>query len=123
MDRSVILNSFKEYAKRIYDIRRLSSPIISEDDTADNYSSRLQENFRKIGELAAINREMLDDLLYPLLNSDDALDNGIAEDLNELADILLSIAEDGDDECENLDLTVSSLIMDRLLKDADRKTI
>ena len=120
MDDSVILSSFKEYAKRIYDIRRLSSPVISNDDTADNYSTRLQNNFKKIGELAEINRRMLDDLLYPLINSEDKLDNDVVDDLNELADILLTIADD-DDECENLDLTVSSLIMDRLLADADRK--
>ncbi|MCR4586083.1 MAG: HD domain-containing protein [Lachnospiraceae bacterium] len=120
MDDSNRLSIFREYAGRIHDVRQLSSPAITEGDTAENYSTRLKENFRRIGEIAAINRRMLDEELYPLIESSDSLDKATAEDLNELADLLLSITE-GDDECENLDLTVSSIIMERLLTDAEQK--
>nr|MCR5281895.1 hypothetical protein [Lachnospiraceae bacterium] len=71
MNNEEIRRIFQEYAQRAYDIRRLSSPSITKDDTADNYSERLQVNFRKIGELAAINRNMLDELLYPIIHSED----------------------------------------------------
>ncbi len=111
---------FQEYAQRAFDIRRLSSPSITKEDTADNYSERLQGNFRKIGELAAVNRRMLDELLYPLLESDDELDKAVAEDLNELSEMLLNIASVNDD-FENLDLPIASLITGRLLADAERK--
>ncbi|MCR4642828.1 MAG: hypothetical protein K5697_12470, partial [Lachnospiraceae bacterium] len=115
-----IRESFRQYAERISIIRRLSSPRINREDTVENYSARLQENFRKIGDLASINRRVLDTELYPLLNSTEDLDSRLVEELNELADILLSIAGE-DDECENLDLPVSSMISDRLLMDADQK--
>ncbi|MBR5419743.1 MAG: HD domain-containing protein [Lachnospiraceae bacterium] len=120
MNSEEIRESFRQYAERISTIRRLSSPTIDREDSAENYSTRLQENFKQIGALAAINRHMLDTELYPLLNSSENLDNHLAEDLNELADILLSLASKTDD-CENLDLPVSSLIVDRLLIDADQK--
>ena len=120
MHNEEIRDSFRQYAERVSIIRRLSSPRINREDTAENYSARLQENFRKIGDLASINRRMLDTELYPLLNSTEDLDSRLVEELNELADVLLSVADEGDD-CEKLDLPVSSMIADRLLMDADQK--
>ncbi|MCR5250585.1 MAG: HD domain-containing protein [Lachnospiraceae bacterium] len=119
-NRSDIRESFRQYAERIATIRRLSSPSIKQDDSAETYCTHLQENFKKIGDLAAINRQMLDRELYPLLNSPETLDSHLVEDLNDLADILLSLAAETDDG-DNLDLPISSLIIDRLLVDADRK--
>ncbi|MBR4760967.1 MAG: hypothetical protein IK078_12590, partial [Lachnospiraceae bacterium] len=120
MKYSDLLNSFKGYADRTYKIRSLSSPIIDRNDTSENYSKRLQENFRQIGELAAINRKMLDEELYPLLRSKDQLDDIVAEELNQLADMLLNVAGENDD-FENLDLPITSMITDRLLAEADHK--
>ena len=120
MNNSDLLNSFKGYADRTYKIRSLSSPIIDSDDTPDNYSRRLQENFRQIGKFAAINRKMLDDELYPLLRSEDRLDDTVAEELNQLADMLLNVAGENDD-FENLDLPITSMITGRLLSEAEHE--
>ena len=94
MEIESIKKEFEEYAKRMSDIRILSSPSIKKFDSAESYSERLSSNFKKIGELAAINREMLDSKLYPLLNSEDALDGELSDELEELADTLLSVAGD-----------------------------
>ncbi|MBO4375556.1 MAG: hypothetical protein J5829_10675 [Lachnospiraceae bacterium] len=116
MEIESIKKEFEEYAKRMSDIRILSSPSIKKFDSAESYSERLSSNFKKIGELAAINREMLDSKLYPLLNSEDALDGELSDELEELADTLLSVAGDEED-FENLDLPIAFLIGERLLKD------
>ena len=47
-----IKKEFEEYAKRMSDIRILSSPSIQRSDSAESYSDRLSNNFKKIGELA-----------------------------------------------------------------------
>ncbi|MBR3307960.1 MAG: HD domain-containing protein [Lachnospiraceae bacterium] len=120
MNNSVIRESFKQYVERVAMIRKLSSPVIDRDDSADHYAAHLQENFRKIGDLAAGNREMLKNELFPLLESSETLDSRLVEDLNELADILSSIASE-EDNCEILDLPVSSMITERLVQDADQK--
>ncbi len=120
MNNNEIRRIFQEYAQRAYDIRRLSSPAITKDDTADNYSERLQANFRKIGELAAINRNMLDELLYPIINSENELDRAVAKELMELSERLLNVATT-DDDFENLDLPIASMINEKLLKDAEKE--
>ena len=118
MDIEAIKKEFHEYADRMSVIRQLSSPGIKRYDSADDYSERLQDNFREIGRLAAINREMLDNELYPLLDSEESLDEGLADELEKLAEMLLSIA-DMEGGFENLDLPVSAMIRGRLLKDAE----
>ncbi|MCR5250950.1 MAG: HD domain-containing protein [Lachnospiraceae bacterium] len=115
-----IRESFLQYAERISLIQQLSSSLIDGEESADTYSDHLKERFRKIGELAAINRNMLDNELFPLLRASGDLDTHLAEELNELADILFSIAS-GNEDGENLDLPVSSMIADRLILDADHK--
>ena len=93
MDIEAIKKEFHEYADRMSVIRQHSSPGIKRYDSADDYSERLQDNFREIGRLAAINREMLDNELYPLLDSEESLDEGLADELEKLAEMLLSIAD------------------------------
>ena len=78
MDISSIKDEFNKYAERMLEIRKLSSPDIKKFDNADDYSKRLRHNFQKIGRLAAVNREMLDKELYPLLNSTDELADELA---------------------------------------------
>lgn len=119
MDLQLLEKEFHEYAERMAEIKRLSSPKIKTMDKADDYSERLQENFKEIGRLAAINRKMLDEELYPLLESQGELDERVADELEELADMLLTIAGIEED-FENLDLPMSALIRDKLLKDAEK---
>ncbi len=115
METESIKKEFEEYAKRMSEIRILSSPNIKKFDSAESYSERLSSNFKKIGELAAINREMLDSKLYPLLDSEEVLDGKLADELEELSTMLLNVA--GDEEYETLDLPIASMIADKLLKD------
>ncbi len=117
---SSIREEFVKYAERMAEIKRLSSPDIKVFDSADDYSERLRFNFQRIGRLAAQNREMLDQELYPILNSNDALTKEEEEELKNLSDMLLNVAGI-DAEFENLDLPISSLITERLLYDANEK--
>ncbi len=116
MKEASLKKEFKEYADRMLEIRKLSSPDIKKFDSPDDYSKRLRHNFQKIGRLAAINRNMLDKELYPLLNSEENLGEELSDLLEELADTLLNVAGD-EDEFENLDLPIATLIADKLLED------
>ncbi|MCR4585430.1 MAG: HD domain-containing protein [Lachnospiraceae bacterium] len=120
MDITELKESFRQYTDRMMEIRQLSSPLINKDDTAGDYSRRLKNNFRRIGQLASINRKMLDEELYPLLESSGPIDEALTEELEILAETLLTVAGASDD-FENLDLPITSLISERLLNDAVEK--
>ena len=111
---------FKKYTDRMLEIHKLSSPDILSFDSAETYSERLRNNFRKIGVLAAQNRKMLDEVLYPYLESEEILEDDIVGELEEYAEALINLGgEDG--VFENLDLPVASQITEKLLKDAEEK--
>lgn len=120
MNLQLLEKEFHDYAERMAEIKRLSSPKILDTDRADDYSDRLQNSFKEIGRLAAINRKMLDEELYPLLESTGELEDEIAEELEKLAELLLRVAS-VEDDYENLDLPITSLITKRLLTDAMEK--
>jgi len=115
-----IKEQFDEYTDRMAEIRRLSSPDINVFDDEDDYSKKLRYNFQRIGRLAALNRDMLDKTLYPLLEKSKELDEQTTKQLGELAENLASIANQ-DNDFVNLDLPVSALISDRLSSDALKK--
>ncbi|MBQ3787160.1 MAG: HD domain-containing protein [Lachnospiraceae bacterium] len=115
-----IKEQFDEYTDRMAEIRRLSSPDINVFDDANDYSKKLRYNFQRIGRLAALNRDMLDKTLYPVVNSKDVLESETVKQMRNLADSLLNIA-DAENEFENLDLPISYLISERLLFDAKNK--
>ena len=93
-------------------IRELSSPPLYDFDNADDYIVRLKNNFETIGKLAAENREMLDNLLFPILDSDQKLSDEMVEDMSDLSDKLLSLAEEVT-SFENLDLPIMTMVSDR----------
>jgi HD-GYP domain-containing protein (c-di-GMP phosphodiesterase class II) len=101
-------------------IRELSSPPLYDFDNADDYSKRLRKNFETIGQLAGENRDMLDKVLYPILESDEQLSEEAIEEMSEFGEQLLSLAEDVTD-FENLDLPIMSLTAERLAKDAKER--
>ena len=107
---------FDGYIDRMAEIRRLSSPELKSFDDAGGYSRRLRDNFKRIGVLARENREMLDLVVFPLVESDTALTEeeiGYIRSFNEnLVDSLT---------VENLDGAIMSLLSDRLMKDAQAK--
>ena len=120
MDTNKLRKEFTEYAERMAEIKRLSTPNIRKMDSADDYSLRLQDNFKKIGQLASLNREMLDRDLYPLLNSESKLNEDLETELDNLADLLLNVGGE-EDEFENVDLPITLCIRDRLIQEAENK--
>ncbi|MCR5674810.1 MAG: cyclic nucleotide-binding domain-containing protein [Lachnospiraceae bacterium] len=108
--------AFNRYLRQMEDIRKLSSPQLIWTDQAETYSSRLRGNFRKIGELAGKNREILDAMVFPLTESDELLDETTVEQVQNFADELVNSHSE-----ENLDLAIMALLSDRLLEDAERK--
>ena len=119
MDTEFLKETFQQYTERMSSIRKLSSPGIRSWDDAVRYSNRLLGNFREIGELASINRQMLDETLYPLLNSEETLDPLIAEELEALEDSLINVAG-ATEEYESLDIPLASMISERLLKETEK---
>ncbi|MBQ3790297.1 MAG: HD domain-containing protein, partial [Lachnospiraceae bacterium] len=111
--------NFREYTKRMSSIRKLSSPDIRSWDDAERYSDRLLQNFKEIGELAFFNRKMLDEDLYPLLLSNESLDPAVSEELEALADSLITVAGENEDY-ESLDLPLAAMISERLLKETEK---
>ncbi|MCR5503200.1 MAG: HD domain-containing protein [Lachnospiraceae bacterium] len=109
---------FQKYTERMLEIRMLSSPDIRSFDDADSYSERLTNNFRRIGELAAENRKMLKQKLYPQLESDENPDEQLREDLYDFADTLVTVAGETNDY-ENLDLPIAAMVSDKLMERAE----
>ncbi len=108
--------SFQKYIQRMTDIRALSSPEMKELDGADSYSRRLKENFQRIGHLARENREMLDQVIFPLADSSELLTEEEIAMIRDFNDSLVNYMA-----VENLDGAIMSLLSDRLMQDAERK--
>ena len=104
---------YNEFITRLKEIRKLSTPPLEGLDDADAYSRRLRENFIRIGQLAAKNRVVLEERLFPLLKADRKLTDEEIKEIEYLEEKLLN-AEDA----ENLDLPLVVLISERLLKEA-----
>lgn len=97
-------------------IRELSSPQLKDTDDAELYRLTLIRNFTRIGELSRLNRDILDDYYYPLLQSEDPLSEESIEAMRQFARTLLNAYK-----METLDLPMIYLQSGRLLKDAERK--
>lgn len=108
--------AFDRYISRMTEIRTLSSPTLEELDDADGYSRRLRDNFKKIGSLARENREMLDSIVFPLVDSDERLTEEEIEEIRSFDEELVDSLS-----VENLDGAVMSLLSGRLMKDAEQK--
>lgn len=105
-----------EYIRRMTEIRALSTPELTELDGADQYSARLKQNFRKIGLLARENRELLDDVIFPLTESSALLSTEEIALIRDFNDSLLNYMA-----VENLDSAIMSLLSERLMRDAEEK--
>ena len=105
---------YREYLQRIASIRSLSSPSLQDIDSADDYTRKLRENFIRIGELSADNRSFLDTELYPLITSEVPLS---ADKLDEIKAFSGSL--NGARSAESLDLPLMSVLLERLLSEAN----
>lgn len=103
---------YEQYIKRMEEIRRLSSPALDNITDADGYSRLLCENFNKIGELATLNRDFLDTVLYPLLKSDEMMDDDFSH-LMDFTDELICA-----ESAENIDLPIVYMVSGSLMSNA-----
>ncbi len=113
-------DEFNKFIERMAKIRDLSSPPLYEFDDAEDYSKRLRKNFETIGKLAAENRKMLDEVLYPLLDPKAELSNDQVEEMSDFGEKLMNVANDEAD-FENLDIPIMALVADRLSEDAKNR--
>jgi len=107
---------FDQYIERLKQIRSLSSPSLSGIVEASDYNKRLRENFVRIGQLAAENRAILDEFLFPLLNGDKALTEEEASEIDSFEEKLVTA-----ENAENLDLPIAAIVSERLLQDSLKK--
>ena len=107
--------SFQNYVSRMDEIHRLSSLDLDRmGGGADVYTEELRDNFQRIGALAMENRRMLDQILYPVLDSSEPLTKDQVREFQQLGSALLNAHG-----LENLDLPVLALLTQRLVKDAE----
>ena len=77
------------YAERLRMVRKLSAPSLEEVASADDYSRLLLHNFRKIGELAGENAEVLNKILMPFIQGEETLSEDEASELDTLNELLI----------------------------------
>ena len=65
-----IKEKLQQYVENITLIRELSSPMVNEVDNAEEYRELLMKNFTRIGELAKINTEILNNYYFPMFDDD-----------------------------------------------------
>ena len=107
---------FDEYIDRMIRIRLMSSPRLYNIHTAEEYSAVLQENFRKIGQLAAQNRKVYEEVISPILTSEEELPEEEIAAIHRFNESLVDGVL-----IENIDLSIMSQLSYRLKKDAIKK--
>ena len=107
---------FDQYIERLKQIRSLSSPSLSGIEVASEYNKRLRDNFVRIGQLAAENRAILDEFLFPLLYKDKALTEEETSEIDSFEEKLVAA-----ENAENLDLPIAAIVSERLLHDSLKK--
>lgn len=93
------------YIQHLTEIRSLSSPSLDGISDAAGYSTKLRENFTRIGLLVTDNRAFLDKTLFPLLRSESELAEADVSDMDRFTEQLLNAAEP-----ENLDPVITSMV-------------
>ena len=115
-DTGALSTRLKGYVDRMVRIRFLSSPEIQDIPNAEAYSAVLADNFRAIGHLAGKNRDLISDLIAPILSSHEPLEPDVIHAVEKLNQDLLDATA-----LDNIDLPLVSLLTDRLLQDAELK--
>ena len=111
-----LTKAYQDYIRRTEEIRQLSTPSFDNINDVEMFAVKFRENFTRIGELAALNREFLDRIFFPTIDSDDALEKGEIQQLEIFSRELVNEVS-----VENLDLPIASLIEERLAMEAGRK--
>ena len=115
MEADKLREQFMDYVERMRKVRLLSTPSLEDVSVAEDYSSLLLSNFKEIGYYAGKNREMLDEILFPLLHEDRPLTKEETEKLNDLNWMLANGAL-----ATEIDLHLSELISDFLFREEEK---
>lgn len=105
MDQSKIMDMFRDYIDNMKEIRLLSTPALEEVENADQYGTLLKNNFARIGELAAKNRVVINDIIKPLAASEEKLSEEIQSLLVQFDKLLMN-----EEAIEEVDMHLSELI-------------
>lgn len=113
MLRAEELDRFVEFSEWI---RELSSPQVEGVYTPEDYRKRFVRNYARIRELAKTCTEILESVLFPLLEKKDPLTAEEADDLFRFVTKLLDAVR-----IECVDVPLRGRVVDRLLRDAEEK--
>ena len=94
-------------------IRELSSPMIEDSKSAEEYRVDLLKSFNRIGELAKINQSILDEHFFSIVSSGDSLTAKEIEVLNTFRDALIDPVK-----LENIDLPILFVQTEKLIEDS-----
>lgn len=112
--------TFREAANKFIEltiwIRELSSPRLTNIDDAESYREKLLVNFHRIGDIAQINADLLDNYLNPVLESDRLLTDEELSVFQELKEQLLDAYA-----IDSLDIPFLYQVALRMYEDAERK--
>ncbi len=98
---------FKDYARRMREIRLLSTPDLRDIQSADDYSRVLVNNFSRIGELAEENRKLIDAYIKPLIVSEAIVTDQMRHQLEFFLRLLVK-----DSSFEEVDVHLSDFLND-----------
>ena len=97
-------------------IRELSAPSIADISSAEEYRMNLLRSFMRIGELAKMNENILNEYIYPLLDPKMELDSQDVDAIREFCSLLMDPTK-----MENVDLPMIYLQSKKLLEAASKK--
>ena len=116
MHENTFLQSLEEYIALSSQIRLYSTPQIEEIHNSNEYRAALARNFTDIGHLSVIINRILDENVYPLLESDRPLTDEESEALTAFSRGLVDMYT-----LTSLDPMISHLISTKLVEDADKR--
>lgn len=111
-----LLKSIKAYVANTENIRRLSSIDVSKLQSENDYADVLRDNFAQIREISQENKRILDEVIMPVFHSDGLLTEEQVDALNQFKEMLIDAYS-----VENLDLAMTSQLVDRMFLDAQKK--
>lgn len=105
MEQDNYLTLFQQYAKRMREIRLLSTPDLNDIKDPDEFGRILKDNFSRIGKLAIENRKIINEVLKPIISSDVELTDEMREMLLQFDELLVD-----EDSMEEVDVHLSEII-------------
>ena len=109
-------DNLNKYVNNTVEILKLSAPLLNEVSGAEVYRAVLTSNFRYIGVLAAENRKILNEYLFPILESSAELNEATIRVLMNFANALIDPYT-----LSTLDIPIMVRVADRIFQNAVEK--